>query len=329
MFLREKIIAFRHSGFELKPRAVYGIRKSKPETPMIVCPSILSIDVYRTPQTSQMRIPSPWICANLSGLVSLESYLPDGSLEGTYSNSADGPFLHFAMQGGRQKFSYRAGREDWVLFFAPDMFSFDAASGRILLHTETGPRELQAFQPLSPDEAAHSRAVFAEIRRAWRSGAPADRDAAELLAGSLLARFLSGRVREEPPGKDPAERFRSLLDNESLRGESIETLSRRCGYSRDRMRALFTEKFGIAPRDYRARKRLDFLLHEVLHSGLPLKEIAGRAGLRHVQHLYAIFQQNGLETPKLLSRRYHDSAPDSAEAQTRPAGEKTPGQPGR
>lgn len=287
---------------EIFPRCM--VCGNNPDGAMIVCPSILSVDVYREPQTLQMRIPSPWICANLSGLVSLESYLPDGSPEGRYSNIADGPFLHFAMQGGRQKFSYRAGREDWVLIFAPDLFSFDAASGKILLHTETGPRELQPFQPLSPDGAAHCRSVFTEIRRAWRSGTPADRDAAELLAGALLARFLSGRIPEEAPDRDPAEQFRSLLDDDSLLGESIEELSRRCGYSRDRMRTLFTEKFGISPRDYRARRRLDFLLHEVLYSDLPLKEIAGRAGLRHVQHLYAIFQQNGLETPKLLSRRY-------------------------
>ena len=125
------------------------------------------------------------------------------------------------------------------------------------------------------------RKVFHRAAKQWK----AHDDTRELLAMSALYEIVREMVKEREKGYLPAEQTALLSPAlESLRSSfsdhslTVAELAARCGISEVYFRRIFRERFGISPKEYLIRLRMDYAKQLLASGQFTVTEVAGLCG---------------------------------------------------
>ncbi len=236
------------------------------------------------------------------GLKHSREFYPDGRIR-TPDVSARIPSLRLYFPDGVSEYEYENIRENWwVAFGEPSPVYYDSAARQPMFRTEEGGIPIKAEIPLAPAEIPAVRMAFTDIRSGWESGSPLGRAIAELVLGSLLAKFLSSEYQLAAPTM--ADRYKQLIDADVHWFHTLEELGAQLDLSRDEARACFQQKFGLTPGKYRIQQRLARIMELITSSNLSIKEIAWECGLKNVTYLNAITKRHFDSTPAALIRHF-------------------------
>lgn len=128
-----------------------------------------------------------------------------------------------------------------------------------------------------------------------------------LLVGELAIHLqrLIGTKKFQNQAEDQMQYVRNYMDEYFRQKLSIETLANIAGYSYDRFRHLFKEKYGVAPLQYLYEKRLDYAKSCLLNKPLMLvSEIALDAGFVNDSQFCSMFKRETGLTPRMFRALY-------------------------
>ena len=104
-------------------------------------------------------------------------------------------------------------------------------------------------------------------------------------------------------GPTLAHALHDRLRHAAVRGESLETLSRECGYSSRQVRRLIQETFGVTPVQLAQTERLLFAKRLIQETALPMIEVAHSSGFRSLRRFNGLFSQRYGMAPGTVRRR--------------------------
>lgn len=84
---------------------------------------------------------------------------------------------------------------------------------------------------------------------------------------------------------------------------SVETLAEMSGYSYDRFRHLFKERYGTSPLRYLLLKRIDYAKSLLLHTQMPVSEISAAAGFVNDAQFCNMFKRESGLSPRTFRVR--------------------------
>ena len=241
-----------------------------------------------------------FIGLNVSGLVSYKAYSPSGK----YFCSAENNTLTMIPPGTRVDFAFNNKRENFVLICDIPDLAFDSSESFMFIRKGESNIQLQPVKKLDPAETLYFRSIFERVIRLKDSPVPANIFLAEAICGSLLAEFAVSEPTWEINSRiDPVVKYKDLIDKDLSFSESLHEHCRKLGYSPEHLRRCFIEKFGIEPREYRLRRRLDRIFLLLNDPELTVKEIADAVGMKSVTHLHAFLRQRCGMTPGELQKK--------------------------
>jgi AraC-like DNA-binding protein len=124
-----------------------------------------------------------------------------------------------------------------------------------------------------------------------------------LLVGELTIHLqrLIGTKKAQNQAEDRMQYVRNYMDEHFRQKLSIESLADLAGYSYDRFRHLFKEKYGVAPLQYLYVKRLEYAKACLMNQPLMLvSEIALDAGFVNDSQFCSIFKRETGLTPRMF-----------------------------
>ena len=268
----------------------------------MITPKILNVGVYHEAQKSTQTVPVLYLGLYLKGLIKSTSFYPDGTLCAEMDQSREKlpPALSLTPAGFRSAFEYGPDRENWVVMLAFPAIRFDQKTHQLYWdhngHALPIPRKI----PLKEAEAMAMRQTFDTLSRLYHSSLPQNLLAAELLVLQILQNYIRTPESEE----DIIEKFRKQLENDTAWERSISSHCRELNINRDLLRKQFTERYKIAPGEYRMQMRLRKICHLMAYSDFTLKEIAYESGMKNLSHLSGFIKDRCGKTPSELSSEY-------------------------
>jgi AraC-like DNA-binding protein len=172
-----------------------------------------------------------------------------------------------------------------------------------MLH-ETAWVRLPACTPVEREHTAGWEAEFLRMRDAFRDPHPCSRLRVRVGVANILRYVLD--QQPDTLGESPAARLKRMITEDTRCEQSLETLSRRCGFSSDHLRKLFAAEYSVTPLAYRNRQRLDRGLRLLANSNLAVKEVARETGFKHTSHFCSLFRTTYGMTPRDAIRRYRE-----------------------
>ena len=261
------------------------------------------IGVYRHAERYRQTAEHTFLGFTVSGLV--YAHQPDADLD-----ARSGPFFSLLLKGEVTDFEFGADRENWVVQLDTDDLRADPARRASVLARQGAtwvPLPRYVFVPR--ERVPGWREECRRIREAFASPVPRERLRAELGVLGLFRVFLDSEAGTL--SVSPAQELKRLIDEDVEFARTLDQLSRRVGYSADHLRKLFEGEFQTSPQEYRSQRRLALVMDLVANSRLSVKEIAARAGFRHVSHLSAAFRHSLGICPREGIRRYRYGAADA------------------
>jgi AraC-like DNA-binding protein len=247
---------------------------------------------YTHAQESRWTVPACAIGLCVSGL----RYLRSAGLE----RRGGGPYLALHPAGIVHEFSYGPDRENWVLMGDTAGVRLGPGATAEIADGDEWIR-VPRLVPLTREQLPRWQEEYMRLRDAFRDPTPANRLRLLLGFAALLRPFLDlGR----PASASPSARLKRLLDDDPQCRESIERLSRQCGYHPDHLRELFVDAYGLTPLAYRNRMRLAAAMGLIDGTGLSATEIARRVGFAHLSHFSAFFRKESGMSPREAMRKY-------------------------
>ena len=265
---------------------------------------IEAVSKYDYAQHGVLRQNFYGVCLNVSGLIFSEVFSADGRLIQSYNGNGEEakPSLSLARPGTLHRFEYNANRENWIIFLRdPAPYYMESGRDRLLMRSPVKDFPIRSREALDPSEVPHLRRLFQEIRHKAQSGLPGELAEAEILTANLLRRFIAPESGDA--ADTPAARFKKLIDNDPAWQNSLEELADTAGYSRDHIRLLFSQEYGITPGEYRIRQRLARIVRLISGTDLSMQEIARSAGIAHASYLNHLIRKYYQTTPRELCRR--------------------------
>ncbi|SFL08224.1 AraC-type DNA-binding protein [Paenibacillus sp. 1_12] len=133
-----------------------------------------------------------------------------------------------------------------------------------------------------------------------------------LLTGELMI-YLRRLWKQSQPlqQKDHLVYTRNYMDEHYRQKIQVEALAAMSGYSYDRFRHLFKEKYGIAPLQYIFRKRLAYARHMLIHGNHSVTEIAFEAGFFNDAQFCSMFKRETGRSPKQFRNHFAHVQPAS------------------
>ncbi|WP_106767670.1 AraC family transcriptional regulator [Paenibacillus faecalis] len=132
-----------------------------------------------------------------------------------------------------------------------------------------------------------------------------------LLVGELAIHLqrLIGTKKAPYQTEDRMQYVRNYMDEYFRQKLSIETLADIAGYSYDRFRHLFKEKYGIAPLQYLYQKRLNYAKDCLLNEPLMLvSDIALESGFVNDSQFSSMFKREIGMTPRMFRALHAENA---------------------
>ncbi|WP_080832736.1 helix-turn-helix transcriptional regulator [Cohnella massiliensis] len=117
---------------------------------------------------------------------------------------------------------------------------------------------------------------------------------------------ISGIRRHNTPNRDSLNFIINYMDENFRHKLAVSTLAQMTGYSYDRFRHLFKEKFGVSPQHYLLLKRLEYAKMLLIHTRTPVSDIAVESGFVNSAQFCTLFKRETGMTPKTFRRQlYH------------------------
>lgn len=125
-------------------------------------------------------------------------------------------------------------------------------------------------------------------------------DILDLLVGELIIHLerIIGPKRHAKHTDNPFQYVLNYMDEHYRQKISIELLAQMSGYSYDRFRHLFKEKYSMAPLQYLFQRRFDFAKSQLLETTKPVSEIALNAGFVNDAQFCSMFKRETGMTPR-------------------------------
>ena len=157
-------------------------------------------------------------------------------------------------------------------------------------------------------------APAAEMMRAVMEGFDRSEALDRAAAGTLVQALLLRLAVEQRRGRlRPASRSGARLDaareriDQRLRGAvDLTQIARASGLSRNYFSARFRERFGLSPRSYLLRRRIETARMLLVTTDLPLKEIAFECGLPDPRHFNKQFRLVAGTSPSAYRARHRE-----------------------
>lgn len=267
-------------------------------------PKIRHAGGYRHAQKRSQTCHAIHLGLFVKGLVRCCTYYPDGSLceQIEAANGNFVPRLSLSMPDFRFIFEFDSSRENWVVMLNFPALHWNPEVRRICWdyngHSLPVPRTI----PVTEAECSAYRNTFDNLCRLHQSALPQNMLEAELIVMQILHRFLQSGA----PPDDAVEQFRKRLIEDSLWHYSIAEHCRILGVNRDLLRRDFYARYNIEPGEYRIQLRYQKILSLLTYSGLSLKEIAFKTGMKNQSYLSSFIRKRSGKTPSELSREYRE-----------------------
>ena len=233
-----------------------------------------------------------------AGMRRMELRMPDGYR--TDLDCAQGSMVFVATPGMTLDFDYRTPRETWAVWVSPEAVGRCSEPGFIELLDGGITVPIQRAQTIARGFISGWREKLEDMAECLANPHPRTALRARCCFMAIL-RDLLGHGDEQP--RTPAQRFKSIMDADAGCERTLDALARECGYCRDYLRDCFVREFGVAPGEYRSRKRLARAMELLARTDLSMKEIAAQTGFRHMSHLSMLFRKRFGETPREAMRR--------------------------
>ena len=239
----------------------------------------------------------------VSGQIYSHVYAPNGK---KYMDSGNRS-LRLIPPGFKIDFSYGAGRENIVAVCNIPGLHYDEAADRLLLYSHDTEISLERSLILTWEQTVHFRKIFDRIIDLNQSQLPSNVFAAECLAGSVLSELAVNDNGTQPDIRtvpDLADRLKQLLDEDQGMRLTLGEHCRSLGYCPEYARRCFRRKFSIDPKEYRQRRRLEYIYQLMNQHCYTSKEIADLAGMKTVNHLHSFIRQRCGMTPRELAGKF-------------------------
>jgi AraC-type DNA-binding domain-containing proteins len=109
------------------------------------------------------------------------------------------------------------------------------------------------------------------------------------IAPLMLRMF--GRGKTAQASADRVQYVRNYMDEHYRQKLSIEALARMSGYSYDRFRHLFRDRYGDSPIRYLLMKRLEFAKSLLIHSRMHISEVSSETGFTNDAQFCNLFKR--------------------------------------
>ena len=225
------------------------------------------------------------------------------SIAGREMAPSDAPCLWLLLPGETTEFRYGRRRENWVIQLdSPDMASDPNGLDEVRLRAAGAWIPVPRIVGVRRHRVPIMRDEFQAVRDSFVTPIPLLRARAEFGVLTILRSFIDAAM--DAPSLSPAQELKCLMDEDVAATESLESLSRRVGYSPDHLRKKFELEFHLTPQAYRNQRRMAMVMDLVADSRLSVKEIATRTGFTHVSHLSMSFKRAFGITPSEGIARY-------------------------
>ena len=239
----------------------------------------------------------------VSGQIYSHVYAPNGK---KYMDSGNRS-LRLIPPGFKIDFSYGAGRENIVAVCNIPGLHYDEAADRLLLYSHDTEISLERSLILTWEQTVHFRKIFDRIIDLNQSQLPSNVFAAEQLTGAVIAELAvheNNVQKENRKVPDLADRLKQLLDEDHGMRLTLGEHCRNLGYCPEYARRCFRHKFSIDPKEYRQRRRLEYIYQLMNQHCYTAKEIADLAGMKTVNHLHSFIRQRCGMTPRKLAQKF-------------------------
>ena len=256
---------------------------------------LLHAGCYRHKQTGSQYHRCEFLALNVSGRLYSRSRTPSGRVIPFTSQAS----LGLLPRGLSTDFSYGENRENYVIQCDIPSLRWQEENDFMELEYSGSFIRLPFHVPLSPARCFELREKFITAVELFNKADPPSLFAAEQISRELLGELAMESMKTAPT---LADRYRAAIDDDRNFRCTLAELARQVGYSPAHARRCFTAHFGIDPKLYRNRRRLNFIMGMLAQSKYAVKEIADAAGMKNVTHLYAFLQKECGQTPGALRR---------------------------
>ncbi len=252
------------------------------------------IVVCRDAQTATYTVPCPTIAFIFAGLDFLEApgFRMNAGVTGIAVNPKGLP-IHFRFNERRENYAILFDSDEVRLGKAPHQFEIKHGGEWLAV---------PMFVPIDAERLDGWRLEMERIRTAFFMPTARNRLRAELGVMNMIRHMIDENTVSL--GISPAERLKTLIDNDSTEIRSTDELSTECGYSPDHLRILFAKEFGTTPKQYRIRRRMTEAMEWITGSRLSTKEIAARLGFSQSSHFSAAFRAIHGKSPREAIRQF-------------------------
>ncbi|MEX0777843.1 MAG: AraC family transcriptional regulator [Phycisphaeraceae bacterium] len=230
--------------------------------------------------------------------------------QGTYQLGPDTlplgePLAWFLPCGEPDRRRLQGSIEGWWIGFKWPGAAIKPSGGDVLVRAHhlkyTTPRWKR------PDPQAILRIV--EMFRALLAGAATPDLAGQMRTRGLLLQLLGTYLEQPQEASAPnshwaLEEFTHLLEKRACENVSIEELAAQVQMSSDHLRALFHQRFGRSPLEFRIELRLAMARELLCSSNLYIKEVAHRVGYADPLYFSRAFRRHFGISPREVIRRF-------------------------
>ena len=168
--------------------------------------------------------------------------------------------------------------------------------------------ELQALSAFHMPPGGYEKTEQLASSALLDRSSPASRRILDLRATALMITLLAealthSRKPAQQSASLHAERGHRLLIEGLQAIGNVEDVARELGLSPDYFRHVFTEKYGMGPRQFLVQTRLQRAAELLAHSGLPTKEIASQCGFTTDRYFCTSFRRFTGTTPASFRKR--------------------------
>jgi len=226
-----------------------------------------------------------WLVVNLWGLEEIVVEMPSGGQ--LQISDHQRPFVLFLPVQGRFDFVYGKKRDNWVVKLPKDAMK-ERSPDEVELFLGGSRLFVPAFHVLNRIQAEKCRTALKKLLHSFHRPSE-NRDGLLWLSFSVLLETI---LAPDLPSKreDPVENLRQKIVDDRHFSKTLSSLSQECGYSSDHLRRVFEGRFGIAPKVFREKYRMD-IARSFLNMGTPIKQVSEELGYSYPAHFSNAFKK--------------------------------------
>jgi len=164
---------------------------------------------------------------------------------------------------------------------------------------------LRNIDAVLQDDEGRIRPLILRMNEEFAAKRPSYTEMLNFMTGELVIQIerLTATKKSEESSLSQLQYVRNYLDEHYRQKISVESLAKMSGYSYDRFRHLFKEKYGIAPLQYIFKKRLEYAKLMLYETNEQVSEIALTSGFSSEAQFCSMFKRETGTTAKAFRQR--------------------------